>query len=251
MMVYVAILLWAGLLAVRVYHYDLYQKAPWAALLLALACGYGAMGVVGRLEDLTLNRLDIRSEDMMGLAIVAATHEELAKLLLVAVIAVALHRWFNDPLDGLIYGAFTGLGMGLEESVFYLSLVRIVSVEVIGLELVRVFLHMLLGGLSAFAVGMAATRMKHWPVALAGWWTAATALHFLWDYAIALPLAKSSPWVVGPRLTAVALLLTTVASFGGSVLLASRWSRNKFDPDSQVGIWGWPFAQQALPRSTH
>ena len=58
-------------------------------------------------------------------------------------------------MDGIIYGAFVGLGFGLFESAFYIDLARSVyppptHVQLFGQEAIRLLLYFLTGGLAAF-----------------------------------------------------------------------------------------------------
>jgi RsiW-degrading membrane proteinase PrsW (M82 family) len=240
-MILAAVVACALVLALVVYRYDLYEKEPWYLLVAATALGYFTMGVVGRLEDLTHFFFETDPDNLAGHALVAATHEEAAKLLLVAALAFAFRRHFNDPMDGLIYGAMVGLGMALEESVFYMSLTPELGPTVIASEAVRLLLHLLMGGLSGFAVGLATTRMRRWPAALAVWLAAAMGLHFLWDYWVGLPLLNHAEPPVDLRTAAIVLMGLALLGFGLTVMLASRWSCEKFSPGQCRPLWGWPF----------
>ncbi len=241
MFVYLGVSLWAVLLGTRVCRYDLYHKPPRAMLLVAFAAGLAAMWLLGHVEDLAAAGLGITLHNLPGQALVAATHEELAKLAIVVGLALACRRRFDGPLDGLVYGSFAGLGMAVEESLFYLSLSGKPGIEALGIEVVRLLLHVLLGGLSGFAVALAAARVKHWPYALAGWWTASATLHFLWDCCVGLPHAFGSSDMAS-RLGAIGLAALTMALFGAAVVAGSRRSREKFAPRSSRSLWAWPFA---------
>ncbi len=244
MFVYLGVLLWAGLLAARVYRYDLYHKPPRRMLLLAFVAGLAAMWALGRVEDRTATALGIALHDLPGQALIAATHEELAKLAIVVGLALVWRRRFHGPLDGLVCGAFAGLGMAVEESLFHLSLAIRPGIEALGVELVRLLLHVLLGGLSGYAVALATARARGWPGALAGWWTASATLHFLWDCWIGLPHAFGSS-AVASRLGALVLAGLTMALFGAAVVMGSRRSREKFAPHSTRSLWAWPFVRRA------
>ena len=153
MLVYSSVVLCAGFLAWMVYRYDMYEKEPWYMLLLAVGMGMGAALAVGFLEDAVIGFFNV-SEHVGGQAAIAAVVEESAKLLIVVLIAVCMRRHFNDPLDGLIYGAFAGLGFAVYESWFYLGLSRPV-VQQSGAEAVRLVLHLLMGGMGGFGIGLA------------------------------------------------------------------------------------------------
>jgi RsiW-degrading membrane proteinase PrsW (M82 family) len=241
MLVYLGISLWAVLLGTRVCRYDLYHKPPRTMLLAAFVLGLAAMWLLGHVEDLTAAGLGITLHDFSGQALVAAAHEEFATLVIVVCLALAWRRRFDGPLDGLIAGSFAGLGMAVEESLFYLSLSGRPGFETLGVEVVRLLLHVLLGGLSGFAVARAAARAKHWPWALAGWWTASATLHFLWDCWVGVPRAEWGSSNVEPRVAAVALAVVAMTLFGTAVVVGSRRSREKFAPQSSRSLWAWPF----------
>ncbi len=242
MFVYLGVALWAVLLAARVYRYDLYHKPPRPMLVLAFAAGLAAMWALGHLEDRTASTLGVTLHNLPGQALIAATHEELAKLAIVVCLALVWRRRFDGPLDGLVCGAFAGLGMAVEESLFHLSLCTNPGVRTLGVELVRLLLHVLLGGSSGFAVALAVARARHWPGALAGWWTASTLLHFLWDCWIGLPHAFGSSGGAS-RLGAIVLAGLSMALFGIAVVVGSRRSREKFAPHSTRSLWAWPFVR--------
>jgi RsiW-degrading membrane proteinase PrsW (M82 family) len=189
--------------------------------------------------------------DVSGWAVIAATHEELAKLGIVAVLAILWGRRFHDPMDGIIYGAFAGIGMAIQESLLYLSLQEEPGVRELGVEAVRFVLHAVLGGLSAFGVGLSAAGMRRWPQALMVWLATSVALHYLWDVCVGLRQSEILSHAPLARTVAVALVLMTLAAFGGSLILASRWSRQKYAPGSSLQLWGWPFTALRLPDAKH
>ncbi|WP_197442355.1 PrsW family intramembrane metalloprotease [Lignipirellula cremea] len=240
-MLYLGVIVCAALLAAMVYRYDLYDREPVLLLALAFAGGYGLMYSLGFLEDYSLDLLSIGYDDFAGQAMVASTHEEIAKMILVVLIAFIFRRHFNDPMDGLVYGSFVGLGAGLCESVFYLSLVSDPSPFLIGTEAVRLILHLLFGGLTGFGVGAACLQFKAWPAFLIAWVAASMTLHFCWDYWLGIPIANGMEPPVDPRITAVILMLGAIGAFALTIILGSSWSRAKFAPDSQHSVWGWPF----------
>jgi RsiW-degrading membrane proteinase PrsW (M82 family) len=251
MVVYLVVLLAAVLLGVLVYRYDMYDREPWYVLLFALAAGYAAFWGLGYVEDYSNARLGFyRGEGhTAGQAAVAASHEELSKLLVVVLIAVVFRRHFNDPMDGLIYGAFVGLGMAAEEAVFYLRLSFASgqyesTLDLIGREVTRLMLHLLMGGLSGFGVGLVVehSRVRRWYVLLVGSLAASMAIHFLWDYLCGIPSAAgtSPAGELALRGSAVLLMLLAMGLFGAAVAFASRLSREKFAPASEDRLWHWP-----------
>jgi len=244
MLVYLLVLACAALVAWIVYRYDLYDREPWYLLLFAAGVGYVAFWGLGYLEDYSNVRLGFYGpgdDHTAGQALIAATYEEAAKVLVVALVAVLFRRHFNDPMDGLIYGAFAGLGMAIEESFYLLYVESRVGpidpeVDLLGRELVRIVLHVLLGGISGFGVGLVVehTRLRFWGAILAGCLALAMLLHFLWDYLCGIPMASGHVTAEGElavRAIAVALMLSAMGLFAFAVALGKAMSRERFPPE--------------------
>jgi RsiW-degrading membrane proteinase PrsW (M82 family) len=252
MLVNIVVLACAVLLGMMVYRYDLYEKEPWYLLLFAVVVGYLVFWGLGYVEDFSNARLGFYEpggEHTAGQAAVAATHEELSKLLVVVLMALLFRRHFNDPMDGLIYGAFAALGMALEESFYLLQFpFRTASVEpgidIIGREVARLVLHILMGGISGFGVGLIVehSRLRYWFLVLLGFLAASMTIHFLWDYLCGIPAAsrETTPEAeVFLRSVAVFLMLLAMGVFAIAVVLGSRLSRSRFAPDSDKRLSRW------------
>ncbi len=240
MSIYVVVLLCALGLAAMVYRYDMYEREPWYMLLLALVIGGAAGHGVGHLEDVTINALGDAGQSIVGSAAIAATHEELAKLACVILIALLFRSQFNDPMDGIIYGSFVGLGMAIDESIFYLSLDS-ASKDAAGREAIRLILHLLMGGIGGFGLGMARFRMRRWRPALAILFGCALGIHFCWDAVIPLNLADDR--MAGlQQAAAITLTVGSILLYGTLVAVASRWSRAEFAARSKKRLWAWPFS---------
>jgi RsiW-degrading membrane proteinase PrsW (M82 family) len=220
-----------------VYRYDLYNREPWAMLLLAVALGAVTMRVVEVVETFAI----AYSEGPFGLAAIAALVEELARLAVVGAIAVAFPRQFDDPMDGIVYGAIVGLGMAVEESLAHIGPGH-ESLWGLPVELVRLLGHLVMGGIGGFGVGIARARLAGWPRALGRSFAAAVLLHFLWDW---VALSSAGGASLSPMLTFAGVVIMTggMLLFGVRVELASRLSREQFDPGSTRTLWGWPFAR--------
>jgi RsiW-degrading membrane proteinase PrsW (M82 family) len=224
-----------------VYRYDLYDREPWWALLIAVAAGAAGMWLIGEIEQRTLSLFGPPLRPPILIATVAATHEELMRLAIVIALAVLLPRIFNDPMDGLVYGSMVGVGMAIDESISFLAPAAGELDALPPAELIRVFGHLIMGGITGFAIGMARIRMRRWPIALLGCLAASMAIHFLWDW-IAFVVRDSGAermhW--SQTIAAIALLLSGVMLYGMLVVLASDWSREIFAPHSKRRLWGWP-----------
>lgn len=190
LLVYATVFTCAIVLAALVRRYDLYGREPWYMVVLAVLLGAATMFGVGALENAVLARLRLDPEDYAAKAGVVASIEELAKLLVVAAIAALFRRRFRSTFDGLMYGTFAGLGMGIEESLLYLQLSP-PTAQTLGAEVVRLFAHSLMGGVIGFAFGLflrpPALLEGERPAIrrpfLAGSCAAVAGLvHFAWDY---------------------------------------------------------------------
>ena len=226
--------------AVLVYRHDLYEREPLLLLALTVALGAGGMWLAGQAEAWTLGVS--RFTGARAIAAVAALEEELMKLLVVVAIALLARREFNDPMDGLIYGSMAGLGMAVEESVYYMRQLPPGKLLLPPAELVRVSGHLVMGGISGFALGMAALRRERWPLVLIACFCAATTLHFGWDWIVlsapGAALGTREAW------SGAALMLAGLLLYGALTAIASEQSHRLFAPGSPSRLWGWPFRRR-------
>ncbi|HEY7698954.1 MAG TPA: PrsW family glutamic-type intramembrane protease [Vicinamibacteria bacterium] len=236
MSLYIAVCFSAVLAALVVYRYDLYNREPWYLIALAAGLGFGTMRILATIELWALGFV----EAPVGQAAVAAVLEEAARLAAVVSIALVLPRWFDDPMDGIIYGSIVGLGMSVEESLVFLQAGRAADLLLFPLELVRLLGHLVMGGIAGFGVGMARMKTAGWRRALVLSFSAAIALHFAWDWvSLAAPDGKTLP--AGLHVLAAAILLAGIGIYGGLVVFGSRLSRAAFAPGSVRSLWGFPF----------
>jgi len=230
---------------VLVYRYDLYDREPPVLLAGTVAAGALAMFLAGSVESHVLAFTGITGTD--GMALVAAVAEEALKLGTVLTMAAAARRYFNDPMDGVIYGSMAGLGMALEESVAYLRLLDTHGPTLPPAEIVRLSGHLVMGGIGSFGVGVALLRRTAWPRALVGGLAAAVSLHFGWD-SVALRAEAAGDFLPRHSLAAALIMLSGLVLYGALVSLASRWSHDLLAPTLPPGLWGWPFDRTARGR---
>lgn len=249
--IHITVVLCAFALVLLICRYDMYDREPWPLMLLALcAGGFSAWGI-SYLED-TLIRLSHAELSVAKQALIASICEETCKVLIILGIAVLFWRHFNDPMDGIVYGALAGLGFALEESRFYLSLVQHMSpaptgVEVFGQESIRLILHFMLGGLDGFGIGLMWAKVRQWRVILPCWIAASFGIHFLWDYTTGLSPQTAA---VMQRSAAVMLMLFAMGLFGVAVAVGSLWSRAVHaDSDDDRRLVRWPFTLLLDPTS--
>lgn len=240
MLIFLSVIACAVAFGLIIYRYDLHEKEPWALVLLAIVLG-GVTGLLaGRIEDAILIGMGERGEGVAVQAALASVTEELLKLLVVLAVFVLFPKEFDDPLDGLIYGAFAGLGAAVEESWFYVFAAQEPGMVLVGTEAVRLLLHVFLGGLAGFGVGLARFRLPRWRALFCGALGADFLLHFGWDYLCGIP-AQSDDSMLWQRLMAIGLMLTALVLFGIAVAFGSKWSKAVHAPDSPRRLLGWPF----------
>jgi RsiW-degrading membrane proteinase PrsW (M82 family) len=238
MAVYLILLLCALGIAVMVYRYDMYDREPVILLTLAAAAGVASYWLAGLVEDHFLARY--ATPPIVVHAAITGICEEVGKVLLVVMVAVACRPFFNDPIDGLIYGSFVGLGFGLGESFYAVSLTGPEWYQV-PTEAVRLFLHTLMGGVGGYGIGLLVFpgRKASWPAWLVGGLLLAIMTHFLWNFYVGLvPVEQSGPQTQG---AAVVLMLGLTGTYGFLVVTGTAHSRTVFAPDDRRSVWGWPF----------
>ena len=242
---YFVVLMFAALLGLMVYRYDKYEKEPWYLLMLAIALGAGAGWLIGHVEDFIIAAL-CRSSAEFGLqASFAAFLEEGIKLLCVVLLAMGIVKHFREPMDGLIYGSFVGLGFALIEFMIYQSFMLRddqIRFHVMGGEAVRFVFHTLTSGLCGFGVGLAKFRLPGATKTLIGCTSAVILVHFLWDFHCGLPSQSVESWWF-QRTVAIGLVVSTLLMYGTAVSLALRLSQEMHPMHAPVSLWGWPFSR--------
>jgi RsiW-degrading membrane proteinase PrsW (M82 family) len=239
MVLYVTLVFCAFGAGALVYRRDLYEREPLGLIVLTVVMGIGAMWLAGVIEALTFDNVGISHP--RAIAAVAALEEELLKFLVVITVILLVPREFNDPLDGIVYGSMAGLGMAIEESVYYLSDLLPGSFILPPAELTRVMGHLVMGGISGFGLGPAVLGWRRWPLILLACFFAATTLHFGWDWIV---LSSTEADLEGPEAwRGVALMLAGLLLYGALTTIASAESHSLFAPASHPRLWGWPFVR--------
>jgi RsiW-degrading membrane proteinase PrsW (M82 family) len=185
---------------VLIYRLDYFEPEPISLVAGALLWG----GVVAIFFASVANELfvDLLQRTMSpdafeawAAAIVAPTNEELYKGLGLVVIFLIARREINGLLDGLIYGAFIGLGFQAVENVQYFLEMTDVSgngqvAPVLGMFFLRVLVsglysHTLFTGLVGIGFAYAITRLdvsrRRRALVAAGLFLAAWSAHFIWN----------------------------------------------------------------------
>jgi len=241
MLLYLTVVFLAVIAGLLVYRYDLYDKEPWWMLLIAAAAGAAMMWANGHLQLAFLGLLGIEWSDHVPRAAIAAVCEESERLIIVLAIAILFRRHFNDPIDGLIYGSIVGLGMAAEESWFFLSSREAAGPLLPPAELVRLCGHLVMGGVTCFALGMWRMQMKRWHVVMLACVFGSMTMHFLWDW-LAFSVRGNESMPLWKTLASIIVMLSGMLAYGMLVVVGSDWSRKVFAPHTPAQLWGWPLS---------
>lgn len=232
-MLYGTLLVCAACIGWAAWRYDLYDREPLGPILVAVGAGAAFMWIAGHVQGWLISRTVDVAHELAGNALwatFAGVTEEIAKLTAVGVVFVTCRRHFNDPMDGLVYGAFAGLGAAIEESVFHLGF-RVQSGLLPAQEPVRLAGHLIMGGIGGFGVGMLALGRRTWWLWTIASLTGATVLHVLWDvvaFAAADRAAAGGTPLRKHIVAGMMLMLLGMVVFRRLVEVGSRLSRRKF-----------------------
>ncbi len=186
--------------AVYHYHKDRHLPEPIGNLLFCFALGVAAAGVshvmyvaLGPL-GLRYDALALADSNPVGLLLYAVLAigpiEELAKLLPFLLIVVRF-RSFDEPIDGIIYASFIGLGYAATENVQYLD--YLTPIEAIARGFAGPVVHIVFASIWGHRIacakfsGRSVTRAAMLGLALAA------LLHGLYDFAVLLSPGYSLP----------------------------------------------------------
>jgi protease PrsW len=213
-----------GLAVVR---YDLYTREPWPLILAAVALGAAGMfasyhAEVGVIRAAQRSGLTIGYNE---LAVLAGVVEEIAKVIGVLCIAALARRHFNDPLDGLVYGSFVGLGAALEESVALLSKSGALA-TLPATEPVRLVGHLIMGGIGGFGLGVFTANARAARLAFPGTVALAVVLHIAWDLAAFDQLRSGPRLTFSQTLIPVLLMLLGMLAYRRLATLGAQMTRD-------------------------
>lgn len=242
MLLYATLLLCTAVIGTQVYRYDLYDREPPHAILLTMLLGGIGLYAAGLLQIAFMTSMgeSVAEHWNLWMAAAAGITEELAKIAVVALIAILRPKWFNDPLDGAIYGSFSGLGAAVYESLVHLGFPSFEHLPHLlpASEPVRLMGHLIMGGIGGFGVGFIQAsqlpRRSHW---LVGCMSCSIVLHTAWDV-IAFDAAdrgRMLPWH-----TAISILLMIGGMLAFRILIrigaehSRRWAQGQTEPGTTI-----------------
>ncbi|MEM6506797.1 MAG: PrsW family glutamic-type intramembrane protease [Planctomycetota bacterium] len=239
---YVMLALGGLLFGAMVYRYDMHEREPWWMLVSAVIAGGVIMVFVFLIEGA------VQTELLPGLpewvqrffkALMAGTLEEIGKLAVPVMILLLVRKYFNDPMDGLVYGSMAGLGAALYESLWYTVFVhKPVDAPLLheqGPNALRLLLHTVWGGIGGYALGHI-IRKEPWKQSLAKCMGAVMLIHFVWDFFLAFVPPQDQNQ--GHKLVAAMLLAASIVWYGVLVVRVNKWSRAMHAPTSKQKLFG-------------
>jgi len=220
----------AILLATVVVKYDLYRREPWWLLLAATILGALAMQAAGWLQTWIILAMNARGHSIGDTlySTIAGVSEESGKLAAVAITALLARRHFDEPLDGLIFGSFAGLGAALAESVSVLGFDQTTFLPP-PQEPIRLAGHLIMGGIVGFGVGLLVLPSRRARTAIVLFFLTAVIFHIGWNM-VAFAAAnyyhlygKLLPW---HTFTPVCLMIAGMILYRRLVAVGARLTRD-------------------------
>ena len=186
------------------YHKDRHLPEPPGKLLICLGLGvlayflsgwgYALLQTAGLRQDAVWLALTDPGGLFAYSMLAIGPIEELGKLLLF-VLVVLRFREFDEPMDGIIYASFIGLGFAAAENVYYLQ--YLTPLESIARGFAGPVVHMLFASIWGYWIGMAFLERRSVIKAGVAAFIVAAGLHGLYDFIVllnpthALPIAAA------------------------------------------------------------
>lgn len=179
---------------------DRWEPEPWPALAVALGWGASVAIIVALLLNsgatLVISVLsDAESATTAGAVLVAPVVEELIKGLGVLLVFAVWRRYFDGPVDGVVYAGMVAAGFAFVENILYFGEAIVVSSGQVGggstvitvfvlRGLVSPFAHVVFTVCTGLAIGLASRRPGNaWIWAFPLGLVVAMILHGLWNAA--------------------------------------------------------------------
>ena len=200
---WVPVVLNAALAAVFIWilgRMDLFEREPAAVRAAALLWGALVATAIAIIANTAMINLitklyGVGFATKWGAALAGPTNEEWLKTLGVVIIVLIVKEHFQRSMDGLIYGAFVGLGFQVVENLIYAinnalsnpnsDLAGSVSVTVMRILIAGPWSHPVYSGVAGLGIAFAVTQTRRTRLVRYGvavlCFVAAWALHFLWN----------------------------------------------------------------------
>lgn len=242
-MIYVIIAVYFVFFGCLVYRYDLFEREPWYALLFTAAATAGMThGFAWFVADPLNEQLEWIGTDRLVGAMTAGVCEEIIKLVAVLLTFLVMRHVFNDPFDGLIYGAFAGLGFAVYETWLYNSIDLVASLKDRALHgFARFLIHCLLGALTCAGLGFARFKTPNWKLSFATLTIASMVLHFSYDYVVIGMMTGNVEKMPLQRVVLVLVMSLLMVLFGRAVVIGSRNS-STVHGKTKRRLYAWPFS---------
>ncbi|MDF2993290.1 MAG: putative rane protein [Microbacterium sp.] len=169
---------------------DRWEPEPRRLLVFAAAWGAVAAVAIALGVDLIVSFVTGGLPDALSAVVQAPIVEEIAKGLGILLLYAFARRFFDGPVDGIVYGALIGAGFALTENVQYFAISYLeggpgeVATTFFLRAVLSPFAHVMFTSLTGFAFGLAARRSLRTGAAL-GYaipgLIAAIVLHALWN----------------------------------------------------------------------
>ncbi|WZH36991.1 MAG: PrsW family intramembrane metalloprotease [Microbacterium enclense] len=169
---------------------DRWEPEPRRLLVFAAAWGAVAAVAIALGVDLVVSLVTGGLPDALSAVVQAPIVEEIAKGLGILLLYAFARRFFDGPVDGIVYGALIGAGFALTENVQYFAISYLeggpgeVATTFFLRAVLSPFAHVMFTSLTGFAFGLAARRSLRTRAAL-GYaipgLIAAIVLHALWN----------------------------------------------------------------------
>lgn len=198
-----------GLFIWLIRRHDLFPREPWLAIISAGIFGALAMWLSGRFQNAVipaLYRLNEADLTTLQYAALAGLTEETGKLAAVMAVYFLFRSHFNESADGIMYGSLVGLGAAVEESIAFFVHERLDPLPLT--EPVRLFGHLVMGGISCAGVGAVAARWRGGWLLVPIMWAAGAGVHTVWDViAFSASEATREPGGIRPWHTAMSIAI--------------------------------------------
>ncbi len=232
-----------------IYRYDLFEREPWYALLMAsVTCGVLTFGFA-YFADFAIEHLRwMGSERVVG-SLVAGFGEELVKMAAVLLTFAVLTSHFNDPFDGLVYGAFAGLGFAVYETWLYNSTDLTSALQDRAMHgFARFLIHCLLGALTCAGLGFAKFKTPNWKLIFATLTLSSMILHSSYDYIVLGMMMGEQDHILQQRVVLVLVMTCLMVLFGRTVVIGSKKS-GTVHGKNQKRLYAWPVSLLFRPKS--